>query len=124
MRVFNEYKNKIKIMECPVCGKERPYDWFVGRDPRCWKCRESKLEFAPGAWPKVVFDPAKDCLHQQTINNTTEGLNLVGPPRREKAMKKIINGKKYDTKTATFGNGIAGGLANVSSLERNEKYED
>lgn len=26
----------------------------------------------------------------------------MGLPRREKAMKKIINGKKYDTKTATL----------------------
>lgn len=25
---------------CPVCGKERPCDWFVGEDGACWRCRE------------------------------------------------------------------------------------
>lgn len=34
---------------CPVCGQERPVDWFVSEDGACWRRRNAvpKMKHAP-----------------------------------------------------------------------------
>lgn len=36
-----EYRNKVAKRECPLCGMERPADWYQPFSPACWRCREA-----------------------------------------------------------------------------------
>lgn len=39
-----EYRNNYPERACLGCDRIRPIDWFVPKDPLCWKCRSARVD--------------------------------------------------------------------------------
>ena len=59
------YENHVKTKPCPICGKQRPLDWFAADGEPCWKCKGLSWQWNPDGEKQTPEDQGIDAIRKR-----------------------------------------------------------